>query len=142
MKHSKGRREYGELRDMGLLPSEARRVMQIPNWRDTPWVTEMLKEPTQKWRAASRRGVNRNVFDNQRVQMYIDRKWLRSTMTGDAIDPFAWIRSHCDRYQQDHPEYTSPWQTRGRSLAKEHRAIKNSGLYAPASWEQRLEGAY
>lgn len=142
MKHSRGRQEYGRLRDMGLLPSEARRVMQIPNYQNLEWVQQMLAEVSVKWKEASRRGTNREVYENGRVKSYIDRGWLRPGLTGQMIDPFCWIREHCDRYTKDHPEYTSPWTTRSRSLAREHRAIKNSAEYAPASWEERMEGAY
>lgn len=140
-KRSKGRLEYGELRDKGLLPSEARRVMQIPNWRELEWVQAMLVEPTRKWREASRRGTNREVYENGRVQMYVAHGWLKPGLTTKQIDPYCWIREFCDQYHKDHPEYTSPWETRGRSLAKEHRAIRNSQEYR-ATPEMRLEGAY
>jgi hypothetical protein len=142
-KRSGARKEYGELRDTyGLLPSEAHRIQMVPNWRSLPWVGEILQERKTKWDSARRRGVNRNRWENDIVQSYVEKKWLRPGLAGPSIDPYAMVRARVDKYHRDHPEYQSPWQTKTRNLAREARAIKNASKQADFEWKMRLEGAY
>jgi hypothetical protein len=137
----KHRAEYAELRNKyGLMPSEAHRVQLIPDWQNTPWVTEMLNQRRAQFRAATRRGITAKGWETKVIKMYVDKDWLKPGLKGKAIDPYAWVRAHVDKYHRAHPEYTSPWQHKSRSLAREAKALKNS--MKKVEQKMRLEGAY
>jgi hypothetical protein len=135
---------FKRMRDSGFLNSEARRISQIPQADSNPWVAQMVRARVQKWHTAARRGHPREEFDNDLVEAYIKKGW---TIPGyeagvNHLDVNAMVREYCDKYRAGHPEYSSPWETRARNLAREHKAIRNSFTAANARVAARLEGAY
>lgn len=135
-------KDFEFMRNSGLLLSESRRISIVPNWREIPWLSEIVNERRAKWLAASHRGVKRDTFEDAIVQDYVSKNWIQTTLTGKAVDAYAMIRAYADKYKQNHPDYISPWELKARSLKREAKAIKNSAKIADLTYSMRAEGAY
>ncbi|MCK9601928.1 MAG: hypothetical protein M0R06_22980 [Sphaerochaeta sp.] len=115
--------DYQELRNSGMLPSEARRIRLLPNWRDVPWAAEVVNQRSADWSAARRRGISREAFDKAIVNDYKEEKWLVRGLKQIQVDVHAMLRHHCDRFRQRNPDYESPWEERQRSFMRYARAV-------------------
>ena len=119
--------EVEDLRNKGFLPSEARRLVQLPNWQQIPWAAQIVTDRARSWAMARRRGVKRQSFDNSIVETYQRNDWLVRGYAGQVVlDTYAMIRSHCDIYRRRNPDYESPWEERQRDFGRYARAVDNT----------------
>lgn len=135
---------FRQYRDSGFLNSEARRLADIPNAENIPWLQRLVADRKRKWFAAARRGYSRATFDDDLVEAYKSKGWLRPGYIAEAtaLDVNAMIRQYCDKFHKGNPDYTSPWQNKPRDMRREHRAVRQSFKDADARVAARLEGAY
>jgi len=114
---------YEDLRNNGMLYSEARRMSLLPNRENYPWLKELENERRKQWKAARRRGISRKRFEEAIVSDYRSNNWLVRGLKQVQVDVYAMLRNRCDRYRAKHPEYESPWEERQRSFMRYARAV-------------------